>query len=1132
MTTRASASWVLVAALCAGCRNGAPPSSPAQAREAAYRANNRGVALMEQNSYGEAVAAFREALTTSPALRLARINLAIALFYAGQPQDAAKEADEARRDYPEAPQPPYLLGLIARTENRPQAAAEAFARVLALDPADVGAKLNLAMVHLEQGQYAEVTALCRSVLADEPYNATAAYNVALALNRAGDRAGGARAMRRFEQLRNAPYAVTLSQTYLEQGRYAEAIASTGTEADLVDAAPPRVTFADATDALGISIGNTLASGALPPLPLAGGVTLADVDADGDLDVIATRPGLTILRNDRGRFLDVTAAWTLSRMPEAAMGAVAGDVNNDDRADLVVLTGSGPRVMVQEAPGQFRDRTPQNFSAAGLARAAALVDVDHDGDLDLFVGALASPTSSNHLFRNNGTGTWSDVTRAAGVARSSAVVAVVPTDFDNRRDVDLITIRNGAAPQVLRNLRNGTFQDVAREVGFAEAADFTAVAAGDVNKDGFTDFFLARQSGPGNWILSDGRGRFRAAVPLAGSDAANAALILDYDNDGLQDLVTVSVSGPHLFRNTGRGWSDQRDAFSPALRRTPLPGDIVTGIAAGDIDLDGDTDIVAHLRNGAVRVWRNDGGNARKTLRVALTGRPSNHGGLGAKIEVRAGSLYGRIETAASTPAITPADALFGLGPREAADVVRVLWPSGILQTVTPSSAAGQRLAIVELDRKPSSCPFLYTWDGERFTFVTDFMGGGEMGYLESPGVRNVPDPDEYVRITDRQLRERNGRYELRVTNELEEVLFVDHVKLLAVTHPADVEVFPDEGMRVRPGPSRLYAVRHVRPLASAVDDSGRDLLPDLANVDRRYADRFPLEGVRGYAKAHAITMRLPSRSSAARGLPAVASAAAGRTVLLLTGWTDYAFSTDNIAAAQAGLTLTPPVLQVRDAGRGWRTVDADVGVPIGRPQTLVLDVTDYATQPIRLLTSMRIYWDRVAVADVMTSVAETTMVPAVTTELRSRGFSEEVSPDGREPYGYDYRRVSSASPWKVMPGRYTREGDVAELLRTHDDRFVISRPGDEIVLSFDAARLGPVPDGMRRTFLLYSVGYSKEMDLYSASPDVVPPIPFRAMPRYPYAWPVHYPHDADLDRFHTRLVGRPFPALNVRPAER
>ncbi len=94
------------------------------------------------------------------------------------------------------------------------------------------------------------------------------------------------------------------------------------------------------------------------------------------------------------------------------------------------------------------------------------------------------------------------------------------------------------------------------------------------------------------------------------------------------------------------------------------------------------------------------------------------------------------------------------------------------------------LKIEELDRKPSSCPYLYTWNGERFEFITDFLGGGEMGYWLAPGARNTPDPDEYVRIAGDRLRVRDGRYELRVTNELEESLFLDRVQLVAVAHPA------------------------------------------------------------------------------------------------------------------------------------------------------------------------------------------------------------------------------------------------------------------------------------------------------------------------------------------------------------
>ena len=125
-----------------------------------------------------------------------------------------------------------------------------------------------------------------------------------------------------------------------------------------------------------------------------------------------------------------------------------------------------------------------------------------------------------------------------------------------------------------------------------------------------------------------------------------------------------------------------------------------------------------------------------------------------------GSLVQKLETSSATPAAAPADVIFGLGKRPGADAVRVLWPAGIVQAETTIAAAANRqfvtLDVTELDRKPSSCPYLYAWNGERFEFITDFMGGGEMGHLEEPGRYNKPDPDEYVRIRSDQLKERDG----------------------------------------------------------------------------------------------------------------------------------------------------------------------------------------------------------------------------------------------------------------------------------------------------------------------------------------------------------------------------------------
>jgi hypothetical protein len=179
---------------------------------------------------------------------------------------------------------------------------------------------------------------------------------------------------------------------------------------------------------------------------------------------------------------------------------------------------------------------------------------------------------------------------------------------------------------------------------------------------------------------------------------------------------------------------------------------------------------------------------------------------------------------------------------------------------------------------------------------------------------------------------------------------------------------------------------------------------------------------------------------------------------------------------------------------------------------------------------MRIFWDHVQVARREPGATRETRLDAAVADLRSRGFSAEVTPDGREPFGYDYQRVSATSPWKVPAGRYTREGDVRPLLRGVDDMFVIARPGDELALSFDATALPVLPAGWTRTFLLYAHGYSKEMNPRSAVPDTVAPLPFRRMTQYPYGPAEHYPrtpqHRSYDERYNTRVVTRPVPTID------
>ena len=1134
---RSSAFVAVLSVSCVACgdrsRSGPPADRVREDQESAYRANNRGVALLEQFAHDKAVDAFREALALGPGLRAARINLPIALFYANKNQDAEAAAAAARDAYPDAPQPLYLLGLIARSANRLDAAADAFLRVLQLDPDDAGAKTNLAMVYVQQSKYREAIALCESALTLEPYNATAAYNLGLAQTRAGDAAAGQRALQRFEALRASAYAVTYSHTYLEQGRYGEAIASTGIEPDLVNTEPPSAGFADVTASLtsNIQLRSADASSQALPAPFAGTTALVDLDSDGDLDVIDAGLSLRMLRNDRPRLVDITDQAGLGTVAGGLTGVVSSDVNNDTRPDLLLLTMQGPRLFIQMPAGRFQ-QTDAKLFPAGPSRAAAFLDVDHDGDVDILLGGWSLPGSNRpatmRLLRNAG-GTFADVTAAAGLDDGSAVVAIAPTDFDNRRDMDMLTVSNGERPKLFRNLRDGRFRDVAATVGLPDVGAYSSLSMADVNKDGFTDFFFGQERLPATWALSDGRGRFRLEAGPPGSEGANAAQLFDYDNDGLLDLFLATVQGPRLFRNLGRSWQDETDRSLPAELRSIRD---VTSIAAGDLDLDGDTDLAAHLRGGGLRIWRNDsdsGDDRNRSLRVALTARVSNRGAVGASVEMRAGSLYQKKETAATTPSSVPSDLIFGLGRRTAADVVRVLWPSGILQAESPlssgaamtiSNGATAPFTILELDRKPSSCPYLFTWNGHRFEFVTDFLGGGEMGYWEGPAKRNTPDPVEYVRIRGDQLQPKDGRFEIRVTNELEEALFADRLQLLAIAHPRQIEVFPNEGMTEPPKAFRLHAVTDQRAPMRATDDHGHDVSDRIARVDRRYPDDFPLSPVRGYSTAHSLTLDLGPITRP--------------SVLLMTAWTDYAFSSDNLGAHQAGLSLTVPTLEIRDVSGAWRTAIADIGIPVGRPQTLVVDLAGRlrsGEHEVRIVTNMRIYWDQVLVATSgSTTGLQTIHLDPAIARLHARGFSAEGRPDGQEPPVPDYERVTPDSPWKVMPGRYTREGDVAPLLARADDMFVIAKPGDEVILSFDAAAAGPLPDGWTRTFLLLGDGFSKEMDINSASPDTVAPLPFHRMSRYPYTWPERYPESAEhrryQDTYNTRVVARPYPPLH------
>ncbi len=396
------------------------------------------------------------------------------------------------------------------------------------------------------------------------------------------------------------------------------------------------------------------------------------------------------------------------------------------------------------------------------------------------------------------------------------------------------------------------------------------------------------------------------------------------------------------------------------------------------------------------------------------------------------------------------------------------------------------------------------------------MGG--LGYLTGPDAYSPPDVSEYVPIPC--LEPVGGEYVLQVLEPLEEAVYLDEVELLAVDHPVGTEVYPNEMMAVSAPPPEfeLFCVKESIDPISAVDHQGLDVTDAVRRIDRICAGpsqsdpRFV-----GYAKDHFVELEFGDRLGQ--------QAAGSRLVLILGGWVDYSYCSTNYAAAQAGLRIQAPSIQVYREDR-WVELFHEVGYPAGLNHVMTLEVTGKlrpTDRRIRIASNMELYWDRLTLARLLPDAAvQTRSIEAAGADLHFFGYPREYSPDGRQPNLYDYSQVDRAVPWKQMRGAYTRYGEVTDLVRRSDDRYVIMGPGEEVTLRFPASRLGPVSPGCVRSFILKTASYCKDMDLYTAYPDTVEPLPFRGMKGYPYGPDQAYPEDAvhrEYQRkFNTRMI--------------
>ncbi|MDD9949468.1 MAG: FG-GAP-like repeat-containing protein [candidate division Zixibacteria bacterium] len=883
------------------------------------------------------------------------------------------------------------------------------------------------------------------------------------------------------------------------------------------------------------------------------LALADVDGDGRLDLaLAGLHGMTVLRNRMDGWEADLSPWSgrdvsIPGPGDTVFQLIPGDFDNDGDMDILAAGTSSTQVYRNEGDGTFGlAQTLDPGESPGLFVSVSRADFDHDGDLDV----LASKRSALRFYRHTEGGVFDEATSATGflVSASGApgmiaegviaegvtadgvaadgVADVRPAqslawgDFDLDGAVDVVALSGDGALRLYRNLRQGRWVDWTERFGGIRWGGAKTVAAADFNNDGVLDLFMAGTAAEGCRLLwNDSGRRFNGEdTPPTFGDAcegldAAAVRPFDFDNDGFIDLALAGDSVPgrpglRLVRNLGNGTFEERADLLPGLPSA------IEDVEVGDLDDDGDLDLVL-LSDGRPLVLRNDGGNANGWLKVQLAAALEGSGknnfyGIGSTIEINAGSHYQSLLVDAAVTHV-------GLGSNEQADVIRVIWSNGVPQNrIGPES----RTLIVEPQRLKGSCPSLYTWNGDRFVFVTHLMTRSAIGALTETGAPAWPDAaNDYVKIRGDQLRMRDGKFEVRVVEELWDAVYMDKMELLVVDHPAETDIFVDEKYLPPPYPDlEIHTVTDPRLPVAARDHHGNDILPALAARDSLYVGDYRLGDFQGVPETHSITLDLGDLKSAER------------IHLYLCGWIMPIEPSSNLALSQRNnVAVIPPYLEVPDGRGQWRAVIPYTGFPSGEHKTVFIDLTDRFPAEdyrVRLTTNLELYWSEAffTVDEPVRAERRINRLSPDTADLHYRGYSREYRTAPYGPFIRDYQVLSGEPQWLPFAGYRTRYGDVTPLLRASDNRYVIYSSGEEIKVTFDAADLPAPPPGWTRNFVLHTDGWLKEGDLNTATAATIEPLPFHGMAGYPYGPESRYPDEAALrayrKAYNTRWVSQ------------
>jgi Flp pilus assembly protein TadD len=1014
----------------------------------AERTTNRAIMLREQGRSAEALAAI-PAATTDPRLRILLVELH---FANGQPERAMEVLQELTADQPERLGLHYIYAQHLIFTDRAAEAATVMRAVLEQRPQSPQARVTLGEALLTAGQLDEALEVLNEV-ASGLDGGPAQLDKARAAMEQGDEALASNSLRIVVNLANADLLILADRTHLTADSKQDWVLRADGEAEAGGFEPPPIGFVEA--------------GSVPLGAAEGGV---HVLSDGTLIV----PGA----GQRVPIDDGKPGSPQPLPPEATKGvtgAAVGAVLKDDQR--VWLMGSAA---YRESDGKLVQisRGTEAWGADPM-----LLDVDKDSDPDLLFkdaeGELQLRLSSGEgpLFHP-----------AVPLAPGTAVASYAALDADGDHNTDLLARTRGGEALLLRNQGHGRFHAVPLGGGHEAAA----ACAADLDRDGRQEPLLVREevlvpkiagqvippsaftiggaSYPGGARKVTWAGPAPKEVRACGAE--------DLDGDGLPDLVLLTDGPLRVLRNDGEGFAEGWSSGGP-----------VRSVAIFDADGDGDGDLATLDDRGDLHLFHNSAGDKAGWLTILFKITKDSKDGYGTRLLVDAGRHH-------ATAQLLPTAGLLQrnlsrmrapLAGRRAADRVAVTWPNEVWQQ-SLEGGPGEAILFQQDPGLVGSCPFLYAWDGARFSWVNDLLGNAPLGLPSGPGSFLPANPVEYTRIEPGSLQPRDGQFSFRLTDELREVTFVDQVALTWVDHPPGSSVFSNDGLVPPPYPEPIhYVVGELRSPDRATDHQGRDLREVLAQRDRRFAGATAMGPFPGMAERHHVDLtwdRWP-----------------GQDLALVINGSWFWGEASSYAGPQAmeWKSEPPRIYRVRDGIA--EALDLRLPIPGGRPKWVVADLGERISKDLRpgdtlrIASNWQLYWDAAFLAPVLARRPFAEDQPASTAVLRVRGYSRAVERNDGPPPEFDYQQVEASRPFPRMPGWYTALGPVESLVAAADDTSITIGHGEELAIEF------PLPDppaaGAQRTWFFKAVGWDKDGDPKTAYGQILEPWPSLASQSYP-----------------------------------